>query len=166
MFLGIWIGTFVAQIILVQFGGTVFSTKALTLDQWFWCVFLGVSTLLWGQIITTIPTSVLPKRICSWGGKKQQEVEEDQEEEAEEVDGVPGRRGQILWIRGLARLQTQIRVINAFRMGIDARYDSSSISSMHSYHSLQNQKLRKPATTASSPLVKSAEEGGASETVF
>lgn len=60
----------------------------------------------------------------------------------------------------------QIRVINAFRMGIDARYDSSSISSMHSYHSLQNQKLRKPATTASSPLVKSAEEGGASETVF
>lgn len=166
VFLGIWIGTFVAQIILVQFGGTVFSTKALTLDQWFWCVFLGVSTLLWGQIITTIPTSVLPKRICSWGGKKQQEVEEDQEEEAEEVDGVPGRRGQILWIRGLARLQTQIRVINAFRMGIDARYDSSSISSMHSYHSLQNQKLRKPATTASSPLVKSAEEGGASETVF
>lgn len=166
VFLGIWIGTFVAQIILVQFGGTVFSTKALTLDQWFWCVFLGVSTLLWGQIITTIPTSVLPKRICSWGGRKQQEVEEDQEEEAEEVDGVPGRRGQILWIRGLARLQTQIRVINAFRMGIDARYDSSSISSMHSYHSLQNQKLRKPATTASSPLVKSAEEGGASETVF
>lgn len=166
VFLGIWIGTFVAQIILVQFGGTVFSTKALTLDQWFWCVFLGVSTLLWGQIITTIPTSVLPKRICSWGGKKPQEMEEDQEEEAEEVDGVPGRRGQILWIRGLARLQTQIRVINAFRMGIDARFDSSSISSMHSYHSLQNQKLRKPATTASSPLVTSAEEGGASETVF
>lgn len=73
--------------------------------------FIKILTLIFfpHQIITTIPTSVLPKRICSWGGKKQQEMEEDQEEEAEEVDGVPGRRGQILWIRGLARLQTQVR---------------------------------------------------------
>lgn len=89
-----------------------------------------------------------------------------EEELEEEVDGMPGRRGQILWIRGLARLQTQIRVINAFRMGIDARYDSSSISSMHSYHSLQNQKHRKPVATAASPLATSGEEGGASETQF
>ncbi|XP_061187596.1 plasma membrane calcium-transporting ATPase 2-like isoform X4 [Saccostrea echinata] len=165
VFIGIWIGTFVAQIILVQFGGTVFSTKALTLDQWFWCVFLGVSTLLWGQIITTIPTSVIPKNICK-KGKKSLEVEDEEEEEVEEVDGMPGRRGQILWIRGLARLQTQIRVINAFRMGVDARFDSSSITSMHSYHSLQNQKLRKPVTTASSPLATSGDEGGAAETPF
>ncbi|XP_062608894.1 plasma membrane calcium-transporting ATPase 2-like isoform X4 [Saccostrea cucullata] len=161
VFIGIWIGTFVAQIILVQFGGTVFSTKALTLDQWFWCVFLGVSTLLWGQIITTIPTSVIPKNICR--KRKTPEVEDEEEEEVEEVDGMPGRRGQILWIRGLARLQTQIRVINAFRMGVDARYDTSSITSMHSYHSLQNQKHRKPVTTASSPL---AVEGGTSESQF
>ncbi|XP_056000325.1 plasma membrane calcium-transporting ATPase 2-like isoform X5 [Ostrea edulis] len=167
VFVGIWTGTFVAQIILVQFGGTVFSTKALTLDQWFWCVFLGVSTLLWGQVITTIPTSVIPKRICSWASKKPEEEEEDEVEEVEEVDGMPGRRGQILWIRGLARLQTQIRVINAFRMGIDARYDSSSISSMHSYHSLQNQKHRKPVAASTSPRVMgTTDEGQASETVF
>ncbi|XP_034306056.2 plasma membrane calcium-transporting ATPase 2 isoform X3 [Magallana gigas] len=140
VFLGIWIGTFVAQIILVQFGGTVFSTKALTLDQWFWCVFLGVSTLLWGQIITTIPTSVLPKRICSWGGKKQQEVEEDQEEEAEEVDGVPGRRGQILWIRGLARLQTQLRVVRAFKSTLEDLEEKRSVNSFHSFHSLRSSR--------------------------
>ncbi|XP_078339842.1 plasma membrane calcium-transporting ATPase 2-like isoform X8 [Crassostrea virginica] len=166
VFIGIWTGTFVAQIILVQFGGTVFSTKALTLDQWFWCVFLGVSTLLWGQIITTVPTAVIPKKICWWRRKSSAEEPEMEEELEEEVDGMPGRRGQILWIRGLARLQTQIRVINAFRMGIDARYDSSSISSMHSYHSLQNQKHRKPVATAASPLATSGEEGGASETQF
>lgn len=29
--------------------------------------------------------------------------------------------GQILWIRGLTRLQTQIRVVNAFRQGVDPR---------------------------------------------
>ncbi|XP_052678772.1 plasma membrane calcium-transporting ATPase 2-like isoform X3 [Crassostrea angulata] len=168
VFLGIWIGTFVAQIILVQFGGTVFSTKALTLDQWFWCVFLGVSTLLWGQIITTIPTSVLPKRICSWGGKKQQEVEEDQEEEAEEVDGVPGRRGQILWIRGLARLQTQIRVVNAFQMDFDTSqldsYDKRSRPSVISLQSLQSAQQRsavaKKPNLASSPEIDEGNSRG------
>lgn len=168
VFIGIWTGTFVAQIILVQFGGTVFSTKALTLDQWFWCVFLGVSTLLWGQIITTIPTSVLPKRICSWGGKKAQEVEEDQEEEVEEVDGVPGRRGQILWIRGLARLQTQIRVVNAFQMDFDTSqldsYDKRSRPSVISLQSLQSAQQRsaiaKKPNLASSPEIDEANSRG------
>lgn len=45
----------------------------------------------------------------------------------------------------------QIRVVNAFRMGLDRRYDSSSLSSVRSYHSLQNAKAHKqPAPT--SPL--------------
>ncbi|XP_061187594.1 plasma membrane calcium-transporting ATPase 2-like isoform X2 [Saccostrea echinata] len=160
VFIGIWIGTFVAQIILVQFGGTVFSTKALTLDQWFWCVFLGVSTLLWGQIITTIPTSVIPKNICK-KGKKSLEVEDEEEEEVEEVDGMPGRRGQILWIRGLARLQTQIRVVNAFQMDFDTSqldsYDKRSRPSVISLQSLQSAQHRsaisKKPNLASSPEI-------------
>ena len=32
----------------------------------------------------------------------------------------------------------QIRVINAFRMSVDTRYDNRSMSSMQSYHSVQN----------------------------
>jgi Ca2+ transporting ATPase len=61
------------------------------------------------QIITTVPTSLIPKRLCAWRKKKAEEEAEEEEEEVEEVDGMPGRRGQILWIRGLARLQTQVR---------------------------------------------------------
>jgi len=38
------------QIIIVQFGGKPFSCTALTLDQWLWCVFIGVGELLWGQV--------------------------------------------------------------------------------------------------------------------
>nr|XP_022299334.1 plasma membrane calcium-transporting ATPase 2-like isoform X3 [Crassostrea virginica] len=160
VFIGIWTGTFVAQIILVQFGGTVFSTKALTLDQWFWCVFLGVSTLLWGQIITTVPTAVIPKKICWWRRKSSAEEPEMEEELEEEVDGMPGRRGQILWIRGLARLQTQIRVVNAFQMDFDTSqldsYDKRSRPSVISLQSLQSAQ-HKPAVSKRPNLASSPE---------
>jgi P-type Ca2+ transporter type 2B len=49
------------QFVIVQYGSAAFSTKALTLEQWLWCVFFGVGTLLWGQIVTTIPTRSIPK---------------------------------------------------------------------------------------------------------
>lgn len=41
----------VAQIFIVQFGGRWFSTAALNLEQWLWCLAFGVGVLLWGQVI-------------------------------------------------------------------------------------------------------------------
>ena len=52
------------QIIIVQFGGIAFSTAPLTLEQWVWCIFLGLGTLVWQQVITTIPTSCIPKQLA------------------------------------------------------------------------------------------------------
>ena len=45
----------------MQFGGHAFSTAALTWAQWGWCLFFGVGTLIWGQLVTTVPTSKIPK---------------------------------------------------------------------------------------------------------
>lgn len=39
-----------SQIVIVQFGGKPFSCTALSIDQWLWCVFIGVGELLWGQV--------------------------------------------------------------------------------------------------------------------
>lgn len=50
-----------SQVVIIQYGKMAFSTKALTLEQWLWCLFFGAGTLLWGQIVTTIPTRTLPK---------------------------------------------------------------------------------------------------------
>ncbi|UYV61053.1 PMCA [Cordylochernes scorpioides] len=66
IFYSIILITTVAQVIIVQFGGAAFTTVPLTLDQWLWCIFLGCGTLLWGQLITSIPTRQLPQRF-SWG---------------------------------------------------------------------------------------------------
>ncbi|WAR25425.1 hypothetical protein MAR_011129 [Mya arenaria] len=48
-------------------------------------------------------------------------------------------------------IDTTIRVVNAFRMGLDMRYDSHSLTSQRSHHSLQSSgKTHKPHPT--SPL--------------
>ena len=40
----------ILQVLLVQVGGFVFSCKPLTAEQWMWCLFFGVSVLIWGQV--------------------------------------------------------------------------------------------------------------------
>uniref|UniRef100_A0A8C5W314 Calcium-transporting ATPase n=1 Tax=Microcebus murinus TaxID=30608 RepID=A0A8C5W314_MICMU len=85
IFCTIVLGTFAIQIVIVQFGGKPFSCSPLQLDQWMWCIFIGLGELVWGQI-------------------------DHAEREL--------RRGQILWFRGLNRIQTQIRVVKAFRSSL------------------------------------------------
>ncbi|XP_023296722.1 plasma membrane calcium-transporting ATPase 2 isoform X3 [Lucilia cuprina] len=160
IFYTIWIFTMISQVIIVQYGNVAFSTKALTLDQWLWCIFFGLGTLVWGQLITSIPTRKLPK-ILSWGRGHPEEYTDGMNLGEERFDSIDSdkkpRAGQILWIRGLTRLQTQIsvpviggelqerlipvpysksstdqaiRVVNAFRQGLDARYGDHANTSL------------------------------------
>ncbi|XP_053619032.1 plasma membrane calcium-transporting ATPase 2 isoform X1 [Plodia interpunctella] len=143
IFYGIWIGTAFSQVIIIQFGGMAFSTAGLSLDQWLWCLFFGAGTLVWGQLVTTVPTRKIPKNL-TWGrGQADHETIQPGPDYDNDLDKKP-RAGQILWIRGLTRLQTQviggelqerlipvpysktstdqaIRVVNAFRQGLDSR---------------------------------------------
>ncbi|XP_041836078.1 plasma membrane calcium-transporting ATPase 2 isoform X6 [Melanotaenia boesemani] len=120
IFCSIVFGTFAVQIVIVQFGGKPFSCQPLNLEKWMWCVFLGLGELVWGQVIATIPNSRL--RFLRRAGQltqKDELPEEDVNEENEEIDHAERelRRGQILWFRGLNRIQTQIEVVNTFKSG-------------------------------------------------
>ncbi|CAF4120956.1 unnamed protein product, partial [Rotaria sordida] len=57
IFYGIWIVTFIVQIVLVQYGSFTFSCVALTFQQWIWCLLFGVSVLLWNQVLNLIPVT-------------------------------------------------------------------------------------------------------------
>ncbi|CAH8585720.1 unnamed protein product [Schistosoma rodhaini] len=180
LFVIIWISTFVLQVIIIQFGGYAFSTRPLALEHWLWCLFFGIGTLLWGQVIISVPVWIIPKRrrritkprrltliatqdvlgvetdglvtqdsvhpqLADGGvvhrastgfvskaanavargfgaiytqpeGEEEEEDEEEEEEEddedREDIVGANLRNtGQILWIRGLSRLQTQNTVL-------------------------------------------------------
>ncbi|XP_032579936.1 plasma membrane calcium-transporting ATPase 2 isoform X2 [Drosophila sechellia] len=153
IFYTIWIFTMISQVLIIQYGKMAFSTKALTLDQWLWCVFFGIGTLVWGQLITSVPTRKLPK-ILSWGRGHPEEYTDGMNLGEERFDSIDSdkkpRAGQILWIRGLTRLQTQLRVIRAFRSTLE---DLSERRSMHSLHSLRSPRTGIPvAVSGGHPL--------------
>uniref|UniRef100_H2XYU9 Plasma membrane calcium transporting P-type ATPase C-terminal domain-containing protein n=1 Tax=Ciona intestinalis TaxID=7719 RepID=H2XYU9_CIOIN len=99
------------KVFIVEFGGQAFTTTGLTLSQWLWCIFFGLFELVWGQIVSSIPNKRLPKFLTIGKSKP----EEDETLRREAADTVPDltdqnlRRGQILWFRGLNRIQQQIR---------------------------------------------------------
>jgi Ca2+ transporting ATPase len=168
----IWIATFIGQIVIIQFGGIAFSTRPLNLEQWIWCIFFGLGTLVWQQIITTIPNSCIPHSL-SYGRQPPpeptspiafnvagNEVGHHHHHHHESFSG--SRSGQILWIRGLTRLQTQviggdlqerlipipysksttdqaIRVVNAFRHGMDSQQLQQASSNPNIQRVLQKQ---------------------------
>ncbi|XP_058829245.1 plasma membrane calcium-transporting ATPase 1 isoform X2 [Topomyia yanbarensis] len=138
IFYSIWIITLVSQVFIIQFGKVAFSTKALNVEQWLWSVFLGFGTLIWGQLVTSIPTRKMPKKMA-WGRGEGAEYAEairlgEERYDSLENDKKP-RAGQILWIRGLTRLQTQLRVVRAFRSTLEDLEERRSIHSLHSLRS-------------------------------
>lgn len=45
------------QVLIIEFGSLLFSTVPLNIEQWTWSVLLGVGTLLWQQVVTSVPTA-------------------------------------------------------------------------------------------------------------
>ncbi|KAK0402875.1 hypothetical protein QR680_016589 [Steinernema hermaphroditum] len=81
----IWLSTMVAQVLVVQFGGRWFRTASLDWKQWCGCLALGVSVLLWGQLVTSIPTRCL-KRNKSVGEDVPTEHTPSEESENTEIE--------------------------------------------------------------------------------
>ncbi|XP_072242577.1 plasma membrane calcium-transporting ATPase 1-like [Leuresthes tenuis] len=143
IFCSIILGTFVVQLLIVQFGGKPFSCVRLTIEQWLWCVFLGLGSLLWGQLVSSVPTSWLKFLKTAGHGTQQEEIPEEELEEMKDKDEIDHaemelRRGQVLWCRGLNRIQTQIRVVNAFRDSVspyEGLETPESRSSIHNFMS-------------------------------
>ncbi|XP_073416861.1 plasma membrane calcium-transporting ATPase 4 isoform X2 [Dendrobates tinctorius] len=149
IFCAVVVGTFAAQIVIVEFGGKPFSCSGLTLSQWFWCIFIGLGELLWGQLICTVPTSRLKfLKEAGHGPMKEDIPHEELPEDVDEIDHAEMelRKGQILWFRGLNRIQTQIKVVNAFRSslyeGLEKPQTRSAIHSFMTHPEFMPQESR------------------------
>uniref|UniRef100_A0A8C6PEN0 Calcium-transporting ATPase n=1 Tax=Nothobranchius furzeri TaxID=105023 RepID=A0A8C6PEN0_NOTFU len=132
IFCSIILGTLVVQVLIVQLGGKPFSCASLTIEQWLWCVVLGVGSLLWGQLVSSIPTSWLKFLKTAGHGTQQEEIPEEELEEMKDQDEIDHaemelRRGQVLWCRGLNRIQTQVWLKNERPQSGDTR-----VSQLHS----------------------------------
>ncbi|XP_043859799.1 plasma membrane calcium-transporting ATPase 4 [Dromiciops gliroides] len=124
IFCSVLLGTFITQVLIVECGGKPFSCTSLSLSQWCWCLFIGIGELVWGQIINTVPTASLAfLKEVGHATTKEEISEKNLADGMEEIDHgeMELRRGQILWFRGLNRIQTQIEVVNQFQMAASSR---------------------------------------------
>ncbi|XP_056468260.1 plasma membrane calcium-transporting ATPase 3a [Gadus chalcogrammus] len=157
IFCSIVLGTFVVQIVIVQFGGKPFSCAPLNVEQWFWCLFIGLGELLWGQVVTSVPTSHFKcLKEAGPGTGADHNEDEDMADDEDEIDHAERelRRGQILWFRGLNRIQTQMEVVSNFKRSGSfqgaMRRRSSVLSQLHdmrvvkAFRSSQYNDVRKP----------------------
>ncbi|XP_071753892.1 plasma membrane calcium-transporting ATPase 2 isoform X13 [Centroberyx gerrardi] len=115
------------------------------------------------QVIATIPNSRL--RFLRGAGQLSQKdelPEEDVNEDNEEIDHAERelRRGQILWFRGLNRIQTQIRVVNAFRSSLyEGLEKPDSRTSIHNF--MTHPEFRIEDSTPNIPLIDDTDEDSA-----
>uniref|UniRef100_A0A4W4GMZ5 Calcium-transporting ATPase n=1 Tax=Electrophorus electricus TaxID=8005 RepID=A0A4W4GMZ5_ELEEL len=102
----------------------------------FCSVVLGTFAL---QFISAVPTHRLKfLKEAGHGITKEEIQQEEQTEDVDEIDHAEMelRRGQILWFRGLNRIQTQIKVVNAFRSSLyEGLEKPESRSSIHNFMS-------------------------------
>ncbi|EDV24949.1 uncharacterized protein TRIADDRAFT_25320 [Trichoplax adhaerens] len=88
IFLIIFFGTIAVQVVLVEAGGIAFHCLPLDLDLWLWCIFFGAGELVWGVMLSYIPSYKLPK---SWRfGTKPVEYP------ISEPDSVPDNRARVI----------------------------------------------------------------------
>ncbi|XP_010885629.1 plasma membrane calcium-transporting ATPase 1a isoform X3 [Esox lucius] len=170
IFCSIVFSTFVIQVVIVQWGGKPFSCVGLTIDQWLWCTFLGFGSLLWGQLISSIPTSRLTFLKSAGHGTQRQEIPDEELEDMEDMEEIDHaerelRRGQILWFRGLNRIQTQMDVVNAFQSGSSfqerqlRRQPSTSSQQQHDVTNVSSPTHVAFSTTASAANIASTTVG-------
>lgn len=101
----------------MQFGGKPFSCTRLTVEQWLWCVFFGLGSLLWGQVrldslifqkkrqdlvllycftcfcsaaqlVSSVPTSWLKFLKTAGHGTQREEIPEEELEEMKDRDEI------------------------------------------------------------------------------
>lgn len=109
VFCVIWVVTFALQVVIIQIGGEPFSVHPLNVQQWLWCLLFGVGTLVWGQILNFIPPKGRQR------GQKRVDSEDFDVVTLSDLNNSPAR---ILWLRGMKRIRTQLKVVHAFKSNL------------------------------------------------
>ncbi|KAK7873387.1 hypothetical protein R5R35_000187 [Gryllus longicercus] len=108
IFVFIWLASLIVQVLIVQYGGEMFSTVALEPHHWLWCVFFALGILVWHQIILTVPSERVP-HVHYWE-LEQLNLEVMSMAKKYYFSRYDKRSQRIFWIRGITRLKAQTRM--------------------------------------------------------
>lgn len=132
------------EVIIVQVGGKVFSCVALEIDHWIWCLFLGICTLIWHQLMLFIPDSFVESLTsCNCKKAKVDSIKSDYYkgngvDSHTSIDIDKLAQSKILWVRGIGRIHNQLDVVSAFKARLEESVKSRSLNGSRS--SLREQR--------------------------
>ncbi|KAK6047021.1 IC domain protein, HAD ATPase, P-type family [Cooperia oncophora] len=95
------------------------SHHSIRCSVWIVCLALGVSTLLWGQVVATIPSKKLPKTWKVGRGEVEPSkihINGDYNVRTRSRALTVRRSGKSLWMRGMFLMGQHLRTIRAFQM--------------------------------------------------
>ncbi|CAF0850043.1 unnamed protein product [Brachionus calyciflorus] len=73
----IWFIGLIFHVLIIHYASFVLACTRLSLDQWLWCFVFGIGSLLWNQVIATIPTDqkfTRPETKCLYSSTQQHVV--------------------------------------------------------------------------------------------
>uniref|UniRef100_A0AAQ4R0D9 Calcium-transporting ATPase n=1 Tax=Gasterosteus aculeatus aculeatus TaxID=481459 RepID=A0AAQ4R0D9_GASAC len=136
IFCSIVVGTFIMQIVIVQWGGKPFSCAPLNMEQWLWCLFVGVGELLWGQVTLPDFHSNLVARCCCFVSVLQMEVVSTFKRSGSFQGAVRRRSSVLSQLHDVNTISTpsHMRVVKAFRSSLyEGREKPESRNSIHNF---------------------------------
>ena len=135
------------KVLIVNFGGIVFSVVRLDLEHWMWCILFGVGSILWGQLVICIPTVYFKRFIFSFrfcfpkrstttpnsqpmnsavnqdpGVVDEDYLEDDKrndEEIEKEIEEGFLNSPDVMWLRGANRIASQHQVVQTYQQKLD-----------------------------------------------
>eukprot|EP00123_Amoebidium_parasiticum_P009347 comp19411_c0_seq1/m.22487 comp19411_c0_seq1/g.22487 ORF comp19411_c0_seq1/g.22487 comp19411_c0_seq1/m.22487 type:complete len:1074 (-) comp19411_c0_seq1:497-3718(-) len=105
LFMAIMFAEFVSQVVIVQYGGRVFSTVPLSPAMWGWCLLIGFGELVWNVILNILPRCV---DAPLWALRKK-------------AAKPPTKSARVLWLRSVRRIRNQLLVVHAFEQAAEER---------------------------------------------
>ena len=118
----------------------MFSVSPLEFDHWMWCIFFGVSTLLWHQLMMFIPDTIFQK-LKFWKMRSKVKVDNIKSDYYANGVGIDSNtsvgdmdkmaQSKLLWVRGIARIHNQLDVVSVFRTKLEENAKSKSLNGSH-----------------------------------
>lgn len=120
LFLVIMVFQVLMQVVIIEFGGKAFGTTGLKLSEWLACIALGLISLPVGALLRYVQWESHPvfgSAIVTGASSCLEPPEVGST--SNHLSPYEWTRGQALWMRGLTRIRAQIRVVNAFKAGLN-----------------------------------------------
>ncbi|KAI0987719.1 hypothetical protein GJ496_009998 [Pomphorhynchus laevis] len=130
IFVAVWLGCVILQITIIMIGDIAVSVVRLRADQWMWCIFFGIGSLIYGQLLAFVPVKpfigIVKTMSKAFRIKRKSRSKSDilsfnaddsSDDSLSDFDSTDAEFSDsaVLWYRGVNRVRVQANAVAIFR---------------------------------------------------